>query len=296
MQKSFPFNSVNHDRKYKAEDWTEYFRTFIGNGVFPSPSDGLQVQAGNNMNVVVKAGKAWINGYFFFNTSDMAVTLDTSDGVLNRIDRIVVRWDLTTRDVTLQVKKGAYSASPSPLPLQRDADAYELALADVAVNKGVVSITQANITDQRLNMALCGVAAALINQIDTSAFNAQLQSWFEEYQKMSDAEYKALTAYFQAYKIRSDSEFRALQDWFLSYKETASNDFNAWFASIKNIFDEDTAGHLLNMITGVSERVEMIEQVIFNDITENPYLIQFDDLEGVSAKGVYNKELQRIEC
>ena len=45
MEKSSFFNSVSHDRTYKAEDWAEYFASFIGNGVFPVPSTGLQVVA-----------------------------------------------------------------------------------------------------------------------------------------------------------------------------------------------------------------------------------------------------------
>lgn len=40
MEKSSFFNSVSHDRTYKAEDWAEYFASFIGNGVFPRPFDG----------------------------------------------------------------------------------------------------------------------------------------------------------------------------------------------------------------------------------------------------------------
>ena len=122
MEKSSFFNSVSHDRTYKAEDWAEYFASFIGNGVFPVPSTGLQVVAGDGMQIAVKAGKAWINGYFYNNTSDLSLTLATADGVLNRIDRVVVRWDLTNRTITSAIKSSAYSASPSAPAVQRDAD------------------------------------------------------------------------------------------------------------------------------------------------------------------------------
>ena len=64
MEKSSFFNSVSGDRVYRAEEWAEYFASFIGNGVFPVPSSGLQVVAGSGMAVTVKTGKAWINGYF----------------------------------------------------------------------------------------------------------------------------------------------------------------------------------------------------------------------------------------
>ena len=82
MEKSSFFNSVSHDRTYKAEDWAEYFASFIGNGIFPVPSTGLQVVAGSGMNVTVRAGKAWINGYFYQNTGDLTVQLATADGQL----------------------------------------------------------------------------------------------------------------------------------------------------------------------------------------------------------------------
>ena len=39
MADTLPFNSINHDRVYKAEDWAWYFATFLANGVFPKPSE-----------------------------------------------------------------------------------------------------------------------------------------------------------------------------------------------------------------------------------------------------------------
>ena len=185
MEKSSFFNSVSGDRVYRAEEWAEYFASFIGNGVFPVPSTSLQVVAGSGMAVAVKTGKAWINGYFYYNTSDLPVTLATADGVLNRIDRIVVRWDLTERKISVAVKSSAPATSPVAPALQRDADAYELCLADVLVGAGVTAISQANITDRRLDGSLCGVVAGVVDQIDTDAFNAQLEAWFTDYKEMS---------------------------------------------------------------------------------------------------------------
>ena len=179
MEKSSFFNSISGDRRYKAEEWAEYFASFISNGVFPNPSTGLQVLASNSMIITVNTGKAWINGYFYFNTSNLTITLDNADGVLNRIDRVVVRWDLQDRVISVQVKKGTYSATPSAAAIQRDADAYELVLADIYVGAGAVSVSQANITDQRLNSTLCGLVVGTVGELDTTAFSAQLQGWFE---------------------------------------------------------------------------------------------------------------------
>ena len=49
MERSAFFNSINGDRRYKAEVFAEYFSSFIGNGVFPNPSTSLQVIANDDM-------------------------------------------------------------------------------------------------------------------------------------------------------------------------------------------------------------------------------------------------------
>ena len=45
------FNSINGDRVYHTGHWAEYFASFIGNGVFPNPSNNLQVASNNNMTI-----------------------------------------------------------------------------------------------------------------------------------------------------------------------------------------------------------------------------------------------------
>lgn len=296
MEKSSFFNSVSGDRVYRAEEWAEYFASFIGNGVFPVPSTSLQVVAGSGMAVAVKTGKAWVNGYFYYNTSDLPVTLATADGVLNRIDRIVVRWDLTERKISVAVKSSTPATSPVAPALQRDADAYELCLADVLVGAGVTAISQANITDRRLDGSLCGVVAGVVDQIDTDAFNAQLEAWFADYKEMSVDEFNDLVSYMESLELLGDQQYATLEAYMNDFKTDAENDFNAWFATLQNVLDEDAAGHLLNLIQNNTARIEMLEAVLFNDITTNPFLILFDDLDGVTATGVWNAALQRIEC
>ena len=296
MEKSSFFNSVSHDRTYKAEDWAEYFASFIGNGVFPVPSTGLQVVVDSGMNLLLKAGKAWINGYFYNNTGDLAVELDTADGQLNRIDRVVVRWDLTNRIISAEVKSSAYSASPTAPTLQRDADIYELALADVYVGAGVTTITQSSITDLRLDTTVCGVVAAVVEQIDTEAFNTQLQAWFAEYQSLSAAQYNTLVSYMNSLKLQGNTQYDAFEQHMADFETQAAADFNAWFNGLQNVLDDNAATNLLNITNALDARVDMLEAVLFNDITTNPFLILFDDLDGVTSTGIWNESLQRIEC
>ena len=296
MEKSSFFNSVSHDRTYKAEDWAEYFASFIGNGIFPVPSTGLQVVAGSGMNVTVRAGKAWINGYFYQNTGDLTVQLATADGQLNRIDRIVVQWNLTNRTITTKVKSSGFSASPSAPAVQRDADIFELVLADVFVAAGVTAITQSRITDQRLNTSLCGVVAAVVDQIDTAAFNAQLQAWFAEYESLSEEQYNSLASYMASLKLQGNVQYDAFEQHMADFETQAEADFNTWFDGLQAVLDENAVSNLTNITNALDARVDLLEAVLFNDITENPFLILFADLDGITATGVWNAALQRIEC
>lgn len=208
-EKSSFFNSVSGDRKYKAEDWASYFGALIGNGVFPNPATNLQVVPGaSGLTVTVHAGKAWINGYYYNNTDDLTLTLPTPDGSKKRIDRIVVRWSLSDRKISAQVKSGTAATNPSAAVLQRDSDVYELAIADVLVGVAATSVTSASITDRRYDSSLCGVVTGTVQQIDTSAFAAQVQSFLDD----SEAE------------------------------------FTSWLNGLQDILDESTAGNLLNLI------------------------------------------------
>lgn len=296
MEKSSFFNSISGDRRYKAEEWAEYFASFISNGVFPNPSTGLQVLASNSMIITVNTGKAWINGYFYFNTSSLTITLDNADGVLNRIDRVVVRWDLQERVISVQVKKGTYSATPSAAAIQRDADAYELVLADIYVGAGAVSVSQANITDQRLNSTLCGLVVGTVGELDTTAFSAQLQGWFELYQEMSAEQYNNLKSYMNSLQIQSDADYIALQEWFSNFQTASNAQFQSWFETLQNTLDENTAANLYNQISLMGERVSLLEQMVFTDMDTYPYMILFDDLDGVITEGVWNEGLRCLEC
>lgn len=228
--KSGIFNSVNGDRRYKAEDFARYFATFIANGVFPNPSTGFQVVEGGDMTVNLKAGQAWINGYYITNDADYNLTIEVADGVLNRVDRVVLQLNYLNREITPLVKKGTFASSPVAPALQRDADAYEIALADVYIGAGVLSVTQANITDTRLDSDLCGIVHGTVEQVDTTTIFNQYQSWYETFTTNKETE-------IDSWQTGQEQEFDTWQA-----QEQA--DFDAWFQTIQDTLSGDTAGNL----------------------------------------------------
>lgn len=242
MANYLPFNSIldgngTPDRAVKAEDWAWYFSTFIGNGVFPKPTDGLQVVADSNMNVLVKDGFGFINGYAFKNPADYQVTITTADGSLPRIDRIVLRWDLANRLMEIALLTGTPSASPTAPALTRTADRHELVLADISVAAGSTSITQSMITDRRSNTGLCGIVEGTVSQIDWAALTSQLDAFMTEYSAAIVSDYADYTAQIEEFETQYESD---IADW----TEDQQAAFLAWVDTIQDILDETVAGQL----------------------------------------------------
>lgn len=248
-EKSSFFNSVSGDRKYSAEDWAAYFAAFVGNGVYAAPSDGLQVVAATGMGITIKAGKGFINGYFYRLTVDLSKTLSVADGLYSRIDRVVLRWSLLERTMYVHVLEGTPSSNPTPQPLTRDVETYEIALADVLVGQGVTEIIQSNITDQRANTDLCGIVTGIIDQYDFSTFTVQFESFFADYRQRIVSEYNYWSQLGQA---RYDS-LDATMD---AFEQTAQTNFNTWFANLQYVLDGDVAGHLQNEIDAMEDVVD----------------------------------------
>lgn len=252
MEKSSFFNSINGDRKYKASDFAEFFNSLITNGVFPNPSTNLQVIANNDMTITIKAGKAWINGYIYYNDTDLILNVGVADGVLNRIDRIVLRMDTLGRAINAVVKKGAFASSPVAPVLQRDADGYEIGIADIYIAAGATQITQANITDLRLNNTYCGVVNSLI-QADTTAIFNQYLDWFN-----------SKTNQYQSDMITKEADF--------------TNQFNTWFDTVKNTLSGDTAGNLLNLINENTSSITNLGNTVASQVVKIADIILSSDV------------------
>lgn len=177
------FNSVSIngelDRAYDAADHAAYFAQLIRNGIFYFSSDVLQVVSSTGMNVSVNTGGANINGYFYQNSTAKQITVSTASGTMDRIDRVVIRLDLVGRMISAEYKIGTPLANPAPPALTRTNDVYELSLAQILVVRGAATITQANITDERLNDDVCGIVVGLIDQIDMSALYVQQNAQFQ---------------------------------------------------------------------------------------------------------------------
>lgn len=150
------FNSVGGDRKYDADDISNFFLKLINSGVLSEPSGALQVTAGDGLTVNIAAGWAFINAKYFNSTGLVNLALSAAEATLDRIDRVCLRLDTNARKIEFAIKKGEPSGTPAAPTLQRTSSVYELSLATITVSAGAVSLSAADITDDRPDSALCG--------------------------------------------------------------------------------------------------------------------------------------------
>lgn len=153
------FDSNNGDRKYSASDWALFLKKYFTNGVF---ENDLKVRVGEAMNVIVSSGHANINGYRYYNSSDLTLELSLSDDIQDRIDAIVLRLDLTNRTINLIVVEGAPAKNPRVPNLIRNKTTYDLRLAEILVGGGISKLTPECITDMRNDSSVCGFVSGYV--------------------------------------------------------------------------------------------------------------------------------------
>lgn len=179
MEKFSFFNDIDNDRVYFAEDFARHLAKYFTNGVF---NNELQVVANDNMTITIHTGDANIEGYRYTNTENMIKIIDTADGVLKRIDNVVLRLDLTNRLISAQIIKGTYSNTPIAPQLIRSSTIYDLKLAEVFIGNGVTSITQEDIKDTRFDDNACGVVISTVKTLDTKdlfiQYDTEFYNWF----------------------------------------------------------------------------------------------------------------------
>lgn len=229
------------DRAEEASFFAKYFSNFIGNGVFPNPSTNLQVLQDEGMKILVYSGVCFINGYMGWAENSEELELEESE-TQPRIDRVVARLDFDDRTIKLYVKKGIAAGNPVAPTLQRDFDIYEIGLADISVKGNVIQITQADITDTRMDKDLCGIVATTVEQVDTTTLFNQYVQWYENTTTEAEQE---IDGYVKELKQKLNTSEKQFEE-----------DFKTWFATIQDVLDKDTAGHLLNLITINKENIE----------------------------------------
>lgn len=195
--KSFP----NNQDVYVGAEWVMKWLHGRTSGVFGAENNLAMTVVQDSMSIQISDGIGWISnangdGIVFWNDSEqtngskLTLTHDVADGVLDRIDRIVVTWETTNYVAlpTISILKGTPSSIPAPPALTNNNIQRQISLAKVNVPAGTVSLSPSMVTDERLDPSVCGIVTETI-KIDTSTMQNQFEAFLKAIQKeLSDLE------------------------------------------------------------------------------------------------------------
>lgn len=159
-----------NDYDFDAADVAAYLAG-LTSGVFSGDED-FPVTAAGGLKVTVGAGRGWVHpsrftGYSITKREADTLTMPLADPSLPRIDRIVMRYDAGARAASLHVLQGTASSTPTAPAISRTELIYDLCLAEITRPAGSTAVTTGQITDTRLDEALCGIVRDGVTGIPT---------------------------------------------------------------------------------------------------------------------------------
>lgn len=152
------FNSLNGDRKYNADQMSNFYGGLIENGIMPGIKDTFAVSV-SGLNTIVGTGRAMINNKWIENDSAIWHNLTgIVHSTLASYIAVTLRLDMTNREITIEYIQSDKASSPvKPEPVRTDT-IYDLILAYIYLPAGASSLTTANLEDTRSDRKVCGYA------------------------------------------------------------------------------------------------------------------------------------------
>ena len=86
----------------------------------------------------------------------------------------------------------------------------------------------------------------------------------------------AIDTYIADLEAKGNADLTATTEALKEFQRTSQNEFNAWFASVKDLLDEDVAGNLVNVTNDHEQRLTLIEYMTIH----NDYFAPLKDDEG----------------
>lgn len=150
----FPFDSGAGSNVIEAQ-WAEMARLWLNTGVARFNRSAIdlnlfEVYADNSgLQVKVKSGTAWIEGFYVSSSAEEIVTLATADATNPRIDRIILRLDRSANSISITRLTGTPAGSPVAPTLTQNTSVWEMSLAKVTVAATDTLIAAGDVTDER---------------------------------------------------------------------------------------------------------------------------------------------------
>ena len=160
------YNSVDGDRMYNAEQFSDFFNGIVNDGVFQSVGTAFTATA-SGLGLVLGAGRAWFNGTWSLNDDELFIEALPSSTLNHRVDSLVLTVDprISNRENRLEWVEGTPSASPVAPTLAPPVGVFQYTILDLRRNRDATTVTQANITS-RVGSSLCPFATFALQTVE----------------------------------------------------------------------------------------------------------------------------------
>lgn len=285
MALSFGFyNSLDHDRRYNAEQVGSIFDGVIHDGVYMNIGGKMMVRAtGQDMTVNIQTGRAWFNHRWTLNDTLYPIILPEAEQMLSKIVAIVleVNSEVNVRANSFKTVVGTPATNPARPTLVNTEDIHQYPLAYVLIRPEVTVIKQEDITNM-VGTSACpfvtSVAASMNVDELIAKWENQWNNWFEqdqidwadftervntEFDEFLATQLNRVTAFITASGIRvddsiSDSEdqyselYSSLRDTAQQYFDDSSTAWDNWFAHYQDELSSSQAANLQAQIDAIS--------------------------------------------
>lgn len=169
------------DNLYGQDEFSRYFDNIYQSGVSIDDNGDMTLGCAiTGDSVIIGKGFAIVKGFYLYSDADKTLNI-SRDLNYNRIDRIVIKLNLSNKKVTLEHKQGVAGSNPVAPSLQRDNLIYELSLCQIEVPKdGAITLV-----DERFRNELCGaIRPKNLSEIEAmiKEFEKSWDNWFSNQQ------------------------------------------------------------------------------------------------------------------
>lgn len=258
------FNSLNHDRRYTAEQFGSMFNGLIHDGVYMNIGDRFEVKALEGNSITVGIGHAWFDESWLKNDALYTIDCGVSEILLDRWDAVVLDFDHTDaiRLNTIQYIKGAASSEPIKPTLIKSEGHNQYPVAYIYRASGSESITQADITNM-IGTSECPFVTGIVQSLNLDLFVSQLTSQWNNW-----------------FAKETDENNNQMAQWI---SET-QNDVIVWFNNLQAMLDGDVAVNLSNKILELENRFDTLAK-------EKAVYVSIDDEENDPITDSYGGEI-----
>lgn len=255
-------SSGKRDRVYGADDFGAIFDGIISDGIFEKYPDEVydadsdvwspfkvipsENATTGHLEVTVRPGRAWFDKTWTLNDADAAVTLESRDTQLNRIDGIYIKIDKDARQNVIYVSTGDEAVTPElkkPVDIPGHVTNYLIATVYVSGSTNVDSPI---------------VAKDITNMIDQDGGAPYVKS------NVTDP------------TITTETILKNLENYFNSYQSKYGDEFEEWMEGIQDSLGTLTSDQII-------EIAELVAKTYNTDYLSGGYPYFSDDCVYLSS-------------